>query len=112
MPSMRVGTLTPEVMDQIKRVRKTGFTLAPEAGSERLRQVINKGISEADLLATSRDAFSLGWNIMKLYFMIGLPTETMEDVEAIAELARKTKQEGEKGTGSPADQCQRRRICP
>ena len=96
MPSMRVGTLTPAVMDQIKRVRKTGFTLAPEAGSERLRQVINKGISEADLLATSRDAFSLGWNIMKLYFMIGLPTETMEDVEAIAELARKTKQEGDK----------------
>ncbi|MDR3628786.1 MAG: TIGR03960 family B12-binding radical SAM protein [Desulfocapsaceae bacterium] len=96
MPSMRVGTLTPAVMDQIKRVRKTGFTLAPEAGSERLRQVINKGISEEDLLATSRDAFALGWNTIKLYFMIGLPTETMEDVEAIAGLARKTKQEGDR----------------
>jgi radical SAM family uncharacterized protein/radical SAM-linked protein len=96
MPSMRVGTLTQEVMDQIKRVRKTGFTVAPEAGSERLRLFINKGISEEDLLSTCRNAFSLGWNIMKLYFMIGLPTETREDVEAIAELARKTKQEGDR----------------
>jgi radical SAM family uncharacterized protein/radical SAM-linked protein len=96
MPSMRVGTLTQPVMDQIKRVRKTGFTVAPEAGSERLRRFINKGISEDDLLTTCRDAFSLGWNIMKLYFMIGLPTETWEDVEAIAELTRKTKQEGDR----------------
>ena len=96
MPSMRVGTLTQAVMDQIKRVRKTGFTVAPEAGSERLRQVINKGISEENLLSTCRDAFSLGWNIMKLYFMIGLPTETWEDIEAIADLARKTKLEGDK----------------
>ena len=96
MPSMRVGTLTQTMMDQIKRVRKTGFTVAPEAGSERLRQVINKGISEEDLLTTCRDAFSLGWNIMKLYFMIGLPTETGEDIEAIADLARKTKLEGDK----------------
>ncbi|RUM43481.1 MAG: TIGR03960 family B12-binding radical SAM protein [Desulfocapsa sp.] len=94
MPSMRVGTLTPELMDEIKRVRKTGFTLAPEAGSERLRRVINKGITEEDLLNTSRDAFGLGWKVMKLYFMIGLPTETDEDIEAIAELARKTKKIG------------------
>ncbi len=94
MPSMRVGTLTPELMDEIKRVRKTGFTLAPEAGSERLRRVINKGISEEDLLNTSRDAFGLGWKVMKLYFMIGLPTETDEDIEAIAELAKKTKKIG------------------
>ncbi len=94
MPSMRVGTLTPELMDEIKRVRKTGFTLAPEAGSERLRRVINKGITEEDLLTTSRDAFGLGWKIMKLYFMIGLPTETDSDIEAIAELAKKTKKIG------------------
>jgi len=91
MPSMRVGTLTQEVMDQIKRVRKTGFTLAPEAGSERLRRVINKGITEEDLLTTSRDAFRLGWKIMKLYFMIGLPSETPEDVDAIVDLAKLTK---------------------
>ncbi len=89
MPSMRVGTLTPAVMDQVKKVRKTGFTLAPEAGSERLRRVINKGITEEDLLAACRDAFACGWRNIKLYFMIGLPTETDRDVEAIAELARK-----------------------
>lgn len=99
MPSMRVGTLTPELMDQIKRVRKTGFTLAPEAGSERLRRVINKGISEDDLLTTSRDAFGLGWKVMKLYFMIGLPTEKPEDIEAIADLAFKTKEVGSRSGG-------------
>ena len=99
MPSMRVGTLTQELMDEIKRVRKTGFTLAPEAGSERLRRVINKGITEDDLLTTSRDAFSLGWKVLKLYFMIGLPTETDEDIEAIANLARKTKAVGAQSAG-------------
>ena len=99
MPSMRVGTLTQDLMDQIKRVRKTGFTLAPEAGSERLRRVINKGISEDDLLTTSKDAFGLGWKVMKLYFMIGLPTETIEDIEAIADLAKKTKSVGNQAGG-------------
>lgn len=94
MPSMRVGTLSQPVMDQIKRVRKTGFTIAPEAGSERLRRVINKGITEEDLLSTCNDAFSLGWNTIKLYFMIGLPTETTADIEAIAELARRIKENG------------------
>ncbi len=98
MPSMRVGTLTQGVMDQIKRVRKTGFTLAPEAGSERLRRVINKGITEEDLLTTSRDAYGLGWKVMKLYFMIGLPTETPEDIDAISDLAQKTLAAGD---GSP-----------
>ncbi len=98
MPSMRVGTLTPEIMEQIKRVRKTGFTVAPEAGTDRLREVINKGITEVDLLATCRDAFSLGWKLIKLYFMVGLPTETEEDVEAIVELARKARQQaGQQG---------------
>lgn len=95
MPSMRVGTLTETVMDQIKRVRKTGFTLAPEAGSERMRRVINKGITEEDLLTTCRDAFRLGWKVMKFYFMIGLPFETMEDIDAIMELAKKARQEGD-----------------
>ena len=90
MPSMRVGTLTPEIMDQIKRVRKTGFTLAPEAGSERLRRVINKGITEEDLLEASRMAFGLGWKVMKFYFMIGLPTESQEDIDAIIELVKKS----------------------
>jgi len=90
MPSMRVGTLTPQIMDQIKRVRKTGFTLAPEAGSERLRRVINKGITEEDLLESCRTAFSLGWKVMKFYFMIGLPTETDEDIDEIIELVKKS----------------------
>ena len=100
LPSMRVGTLDQKVMDEIKRVRKTGFTLAPEAGSERLRKAINKGISEEDLLNTAGDAFNLGWNLIKLYFMIGLPTETPEDIDAIIELAKKTAIAGNvKGSG-------------
>jgi radical SAM family uncharacterized protein/radical SAM-linked protein len=89
MPSMRVGTLTPEIMNQIRRVRKTGFTVAPEAGTERLRRVINKGITEEDLLDTCRSAFDLGWKLIKFYFMFGLPTETWEDIEAIPKLARR-----------------------
>jgi radical SAM family uncharacterized protein/radical SAM-linked protein len=94
LPSMRVGTLSQETMRQIRRVRKTGFTLAPEAGTERLRLVINKGISEQELLDTAERAFDLGWNLIKLYFMIGLPTETSEDVEAIPRLARKVLAKG------------------
>ena len=95
LPSMRVGTLTPEVIQQIRRVRKTGFTVAPEAGTDRLREVINKGISEEDLMITCRDAFAAGWNLIKFYFMIGLPTETMEDVDAIIDLAIRAKQEAQ-----------------
>ncbi|MBI5558632.1 MAG: TIGR03960 family B12-binding radical SAM protein [Deltaproteobacteria bacterium] len=87
MPSMRVGTLTGEIMAQIKRVRKTGFTVAPEAGTDRLRRVINKGITEEDLLATCQGAFALGWKLIKFYFMFGLPTETEEDLAAIPGLA-------------------------
>ena len=92
MPSMRVGTLTPEIMQQIKRVRKTGFTLAPEAGTDRLRNVINKGISEEDLIATCKDAKRLGWKLLKFYFMLGLPTETLDDVKAIGDLVSRAVQ--------------------
>ena len=94
MPSMRVGTLTPEIIEQIKRVRKTGFTVAPEAGTDRMREVINKGITEEDLLATCRDAFGAGWNLIKFYFMFGLPTETLDDVDGIVELAKKARAAG------------------
>jgi radical SAM family uncharacterized protein/radical SAM-linked protein len=94
LPSMRVGTLSEETMRQIKRVRKTGFTLAPEGATERLRLVINKQISEEGLLDTAERAFGLGWNLIKLYFMIGLPTETLQDLEAIPELARKVLHRG------------------
>lgn len=96
LPSLRVGTLTPALMEQIKRVRKTGFTMAPEAGSERLRQVINKGITEEDLLNAASTIYKLGWRNVKLYFMIGLPTETEEDVVAIAELAHKVLRQAER----------------
>ncbi|MEA3362263.1 MAG: TIGR03960 family B12-binding radical SAM protein [Thermodesulfobacteriota bacterium] len=98
LPSLRVGSLTPELMEEVKKVRKTGFTLAPEAGSERLRELINKGINEEDLLETTRNAFQLGWRLIKLYFMMGLPTETDDDLQALIELAAQVKKSG-KGTG-------------
>ena len=88
LPSLRVGTLTPELMKLIKTVRKTGFTIAPEAGSQRLRDVINKNISESEIFATVKDAFDLGWQVIKLYFMIGLPTETIEDLKALVDLVK------------------------
>ena len=88
LPSLRAGTLTPELMKLIKTVRKTGFTIAPEAGSQRLRDVINKNISESEIITTVKDAFDLGWQVIKLYFMIGLPTETAEDLKAIVDLVK------------------------
>jgi radical SAM-linked protein len=96
LPSLRVGTLNPEIMKQIQRVRKTGFTLAPEAGSERLRRVINKGITEHDLIDTAAHAYKLGWSNIKLYFMTGLPTETMADVLEIAKLVKRVLASGGK----------------
>ena len=89
LPSLRAGTLTPELIALIKKVRKTGFTIAPEAGSQRMRDVINKNITEQDIVETVTDAFQAGWQVIKLYFMIGLPTETEEDVRAIADLVRR-----------------------
>jgi radical SAM family uncharacterized protein/radical SAM-linked protein len=86
LPSMRIGGLTPEVARQILRVRRTGFTLAPEAGTERLRRVINKDFSDDEILQTARWVFENGWESVKLYFMIGLPTETDEDLEGIVKL--------------------------
>lgn len=88
-PSLRVGTLTPELMNLVKKVRKTGFTIAVEAGSQRLRNVINKNISEEAIFETVAEAFKLGWQVIKLYFMIGLPTETEADIAAIVGLVRK-----------------------
>lgn len=85
-PSMRLDSFTPEIAEFAASVRKSGFTFAPEAGSERLRRVINKNITEADLYNSLRIALDNGWKHLKFYFMIGLPTETEEDVEAIADL--------------------------
>jgi len=87
-PSLRADTLTPELMNLVKRVRKTGFTIAPEAGSQRLRDVINKNITPKEIHDTVGNAFSLGWQLIKLYFMIGLPTETDEDLQAIVGLVK------------------------
>ncbi|MBI5048326.1 MAG: TIGR03960 family B12-binding radical SAM protein [Deltaproteobacteria bacterium] len=94
LPSLRVGTLKPQLMEEIKRVRKTGFTMAPEAGSERLRDVINKGIEEDALIQTAKNVFEMGWSALKLYYMIGLPTETQEDIRGIVELSRKVQEAG------------------
>ena len=88
LPSLRADTLTPEMMSQIKRVRRTGLTIAPEAGSERLRRMINKNLTEETILNSAAEAFRAGWQLLKLYFMIGLPGETPEDLEAIGALTR------------------------
>jgi radical SAM family uncharacterized protein/radical SAM-linked protein len=89
LPSTRVDALSPRLLEQIRRVRKTGFTLAPEAGTQRLRDVIQKEYREDELLAAARLFADLGWRTLKLYFMIGLPSETEEDVRGIAELSQK-----------------------
>jgi radical SAM family uncharacterized protein/radical SAM-linked protein len=93
LPSLRVETLTRSLMEEIKRVRKTSFTLAPEAGTQRLRDAINKGNSEADLLATTEQVFAAGWKSVKLYFMLGLPGETQADMDGIADLAHRVVRE-------------------
>jgi radical SAM family uncharacterized protein/radical SAM-linked protein len=90
-PSTRVDALTPEVLEQVQRVRRTGFTIAPEGGSQRLRDVINKGVTDEQIIETCSNVFSMGWTGIKLYFMIGLPTETDADLEAIIELAERIK---------------------
>lgn len=88
LPSLRVDGFSEELTKKIKSVRKSGLTFAPEAGSQRLRDVINKNVSEKELMNTVNTAFSGGWDKIKLYFMIGLPTETMEDVAAITGLGQ------------------------
>ncbi len=102
LPSLRVGSLTDELIEEVRKVRKTGFTLAPEAGTERLRQVINKGIKAEDLLTTSRTIYTMGWRVIKLYFMMGLPTETRVDLDGIVELSRQVKRSS-KGTEGGGD---------
>ncbi len=98
LPSLRVGSLNETIIEEIKKVRKPGFTMAPEAGTERLRRVINKDISEKALFETAKTVFEAGWRHLKLYFMIGLPTETPEDLEGIVRLARRlTKVAGKEG---------------
>ncbi|MCX7921736.1 MAG: TIGR03960 family B12-binding radical SAM protein [Clostridia bacterium] len=89
LPSLRIDSFSLDLMEKAQKVRKSGLTFAPEAGTQRLRDVINKGVTEEDLLNSVSIAFNGGWNGVKLYFMIGLPTETYEDIEGIADLANK-----------------------
>ena len=89
LPSLRADNFSVDMVGRLQKVRRGGLTFAPEAGTQRLRDVINKNVTEKDLLDTCRVAFEGGWNGIKLYFMLGLPTETDEDVEAIADLAGK-----------------------
>lgn len=89
LPSLRIDAFSLDVMSKVQDIRKSGLTFAPEAGSQRMRNVINKGLTEEDILEGAGAAFEGGWNKVKLYFMLGLPTETQEDMEAIAVLADK-----------------------
>ncbi|MEW6214024.1 MAG: TIGR03960 family B12-binding radical SAM protein [Nitrospirota bacterium] len=99
LPSLRVASINHELLREIRAVRKTGFTIAPEAGSEKLRRVINKDFSEEDYEQALRTLFEEGWLNLKLYFMIGLPSETEEDVEAIPEMVIKALKIAKKHTG-------------
>ena len=92
LPSQRIDTLLKDTLKETQKVKKSGLTLAPEAGTQRLRDVINKGVTEEDLLRSVRDAFEEGWSSVKLYFMIGLPTETDDDVMGISDLAQRVRQ--------------------
>lgn len=88
LPSLRADNFPKELMEQLNAVRRSGLTFAPEAGTQRLRDVINKNITEKEVLSTAAQAFAGGWTAVKLYFMIGLPTETEEDIKGIADLAQ------------------------
>jgi radical SAM family uncharacterized protein/radical SAM-linked protein len=94
LPSTRVDALSPHILEEIRRVRKTGFTLAPEAGSQRLRDVIQKEYKEEELVEAASMLFGLGWKSVKLYFMLGLPSETEEDLLGIVDLSRKVSAAG------------------
>jgi radical SAM family uncharacterized protein/radical SAM-linked protein len=101
MPSIRVDSLNSLLVEQIKRVRKTGFTLAPEAGSDRLRKVINKGLTKEEILEMARVVYGAGWNLIKLYFMIGLPFEDDRDLQDIVDLARQISRISDRRGGKP-----------
>ncbi len=89
LPSLRIDNFSPELLEKIAKIRKSGLTFAVEAGTQRLRDVINKNITEDEIFSTCKTAFEGGYTSVKLYFMMGLPTETMEDIEGIADLAQR-----------------------
>lgn len=90
LPSLRVDNFSDSLVEQLNKVRRSGLTFAPEAGTQRLRDVINKNVTEQEVIRTCDKAFDNGWTSVKLYFMMGLPTETIEDIEGIADMAMKT----------------------
>lgn len=100
LPSLRIGSINRDVLKEIKSIRKTGFTIAPEAGSKRLRDVINKDFTEKEYEGTLKKLFSEGWQNIKLYFMIGLPTETREDIDGIINMSEMTLRKGKEIIGS------------
>jgi radical SAM superfamily enzyme YgiQ (UPF0313 family) len=102
LPSLRIDSFSVDLMEQLKNNRQGGFTLAPEAATERMRNIINKPISTQQLLETARAIYSRGWQTIKLYFMIGHPSETLEDVHAISELCKAVIVEGRKVIGKRA----------
>lgn len=99
LPSLRVGAVNSELLKEIKSVRKTGFTIAPEAGTKRMRDVINKDFSDEEYRETLNKLFSEGWTKIKLYFMIGLPTETEEDIKGIIDMVHTASRMGREITG-------------
>ncbi len=101
LSSLRPQGLSADVVESILRVRKTGFTLVPEAGTERLRRVINKNLRDEDIVAAAQNAFSQGWRLLKLYFMIGLPTEREEDLEGIEATIRAVLDAGRRTGSAP-----------
>ena len=101
LPSLRVDNFSEELMEELKKVRKSGLTFAPEAGTQRLRDAINKNVTEEEVLSTAAQAFRGGWTAVKLYFMMGLPTETLDDIAGIAELAQKVVNEFYKNPDKP-----------
>jgi radical SAM family uncharacterized protein len=102
LPSLRIESFSVELMDAIKDARRSGFTLAPEAATERMREIINKPVSTQQLLETAREIYSRGWTTIKLYFMIGHPSERLEDVLEIANLCKAVLSEGKKVIGKRA----------
>ncbi len=102
LPSLRIDSFSVELAEMFQGRRRTGLTFAPEAGSQRLRNVINKKVTEEDLLGTAEAAYSSGWRRIKLYFMVGLPTETLDDVAAIVDLVKKVRAIGRRYHGKRA----------
>jgi len=102
LPSLRIESVSIDLMERLKDRRAGGFTLAPEAATERMRRIINKYISDEDIIDTTREIYRRGWTTIKLYFMIGHPSETLEDVQAIADLCKRVLAEGRKVIGMRA----------